>query len=64
MSNTVSKTNNKPTIAVTSGEPAGIGPEICLALANADLTAHIVIIGDRDDYLVSIKVFCVAGNIA
>lgn len=37
-----------PVIAVTSGEPAGIGPEICLALAAAQLTAKIVVVGDRD----------------
>ena len=34
-------------IAVTSGEPAGIGPEICLRLKDADLPARIVVIGDR-----------------
>jgi 4-hydroxythreonine-4-phosphate dehydrogenase len=34
-------------IAVTSGEPAGIGPEICLRLRDADLPARIVVIGDR-----------------
>ena len=39
--------STKPVIAVTSGEPAGIGPEICLALANANLPARIVLIGDR-----------------
>jgi 4-hydroxythreonine-4-phosphate dehydrogenase len=32
---------------VTSGEPAGIGPEICLRLKDADLPARIVVIGDR-----------------
>lgn len=37
-----------PVIAVTSGEPAGIGPEICLALADAGLPARIVVVGDRD----------------
>jgi 4-hydroxythreonine-4-phosphate dehydrogenase len=36
-----------PVIAVTSGEPAGIGPDICLRLAGADLPAHIVVLGDR-----------------
>src|SRR6185503_1972894 len=36
-----------PVIAVTSGEPAGIGPEICLRLKDADLPARIVVIGDR-----------------
>jgi 4-hydroxythreonine-4-phosphate dehydrogenase len=36
-----------PTIAVTAGEPAGIGPEICTALMDADLPARIVVIADR-----------------
>ncbi|MDP2811316.1 MAG: 4-hydroxythreonine-4-phosphate dehydrogenase PdxA [Rhodocyclaceae bacterium] len=35
-------------IAVTSGEPAGIGPDICLALAGANLPARVVVLGDRD----------------
>ena len=34
-------------IAVTSGEPAGIGPDICLALAGRKLQARIVVLGDR-----------------
>jgi 4-hydroxythreonine-4-phosphate dehydrogenase len=34
-------------IAVTSGEPAGIGPEICVRLRDAALPARIVVIGDR-----------------
>jgi 4-hydroxythreonine-4-phosphate dehydrogenase len=34
-------------VAVTSGEPAGIGPDICLALAGRALPADIVVIGDR-----------------
>jgi 4-hydroxythreonine-4-phosphate dehydrogenase len=37
-----------PVIVVTSGEPAGIGPEICLALGNTDLPAQIVVVGDRE----------------
>jgi 4-hydroxythreonine-4-phosphate dehydrogenase len=36
-----------PRLAVTSGEPAGIGPDICLALAGAALPARLVVIGDR-----------------
>jgi 4-hydroxythreonine-4-phosphate dehydrogenase len=32
---------------VTSGEPAGIGPEICAALGREALGARIVVIGDR-----------------
>lgn len=36
-----------PIIAVTSGEPAGIGPDICLDLAAADLPCRAVILGDK-----------------
>jgi 4-hydroxythreonine-4-phosphate dehydrogenase len=32
---------------VTSGEPAGIGPEICCMLVEAALPARVVVIGDR-----------------
>jgi 4-hydroxythreonine-4-phosphate dehydrogenase len=35
-------------IAVTSGEPAGIGPDICLALARRSFPARIVVLGDRE----------------
>ena len=35
--------------ALTTGEPAGIGPDLCLALASAqDLPVPLVLIGDRD----------------
>jgi len=37
----------RPVIAVTSGEPAGIGPEICLALARHAFAARVVVLGDR-----------------
>ncbi len=37
-----------PCIAVTSGEPAGIGPELCAALARREWPARLVVIGDRD----------------
>ena len=37
-----------PVIAVTSGEPAGIGPEICLTLQRANLAVRVVVIGDRE----------------
>jgi 4-hydroxythreonine-4-phosphate dehydrogenase len=36
-----------PVIAVTSGEPAGIGPELCVMLAREPLPARLVSIGDR-----------------
>jgi 4-hydroxythreonine-4-phosphate dehydrogenase len=41
-----------PTLAVTVGEPAGIGPELCAMLAarhaSAPFRARIVLIGDRE----------------
>lgn len=36
-----------PRIAVTSGEPAGIGPELCLQLATHAQGAQPVVLGDR-----------------
>ena len=36
---------SKP-LVVTAGEPAGIGPEICSALANSDFARDLVVIGD------------------
>jgi 4-hydroxythreonine-4-phosphate dehydrogenase len=36
------------TIAVTTGEPAGIGPEICTALLDAPGDQRLVLIGDRE----------------
>lgn len=35
-----------PRIAITSGEPAGIGPDLCLMLADKRIDADITIIGD------------------
>lgn len=37
-----------PIIALTSGEPAGIGPELCLRLAGYQGDARPVILGDRN----------------
>ena len=37
-----------PLIAVTSGEPAGIGPDICLALARHPASGRAVVLGDRE----------------
>jgi 4-hydroxythreonine-4-phosphate dehydrogenase len=51
MSNTVAKTASPsalPAIAVSSGEPAGIGPDICLRLAERNWPARLVVIGDRE----------------
>ncbi|MBV2194401.1 MAG: 4-hydroxythreonine-4-phosphate dehydrogenase PdxA [Azonexus sp.] len=36
-----------PRIAVTSGEPAGIGPELCLSLARHSCGSHPVVLADR-----------------
>ncbi len=35
-------------IVVTSGEPAGIGPDLCALLANESFAARLTILGDRE----------------
>jgi 4-hydroxythreonine-4-phosphate dehydrogenase len=35
-----------PRIAITTGEPAGIGPDLCLQLEGLDIDAELVLIGD------------------
>ncbi|MGH8295758.1 MAG: 4-hydroxythreonine-4-phosphate dehydrogenase PdxA, partial [Steroidobacteraceae bacterium] len=37
-----------PRIALTSGEPAGIGPDVCLSLAARQLDCGLVCLGDRE----------------
>ncbi len=37
-----------PLIAVTAGEPAGIGPDLCVELARRRLPARIVVVADRE----------------
>jgi 4-hydroxythreonine-4-phosphate dehydrogenase len=37
----------RPVIALTSGEPAGIGPELCSRVAAEAFGARVVVIGDR-----------------
>lgn len=37
-----------PCIAITAGEPAGIGPDLCVMLAHIPLRAKVVIIADAD----------------
>lgn len=43
--------SHRPDIAITSGEPAGIGPELCAMIAQhharAPLPARLVVLGDR-----------------
>ena len=41
-------TNLSKPLVVTSGEPAGIGPDLCLALAESPWKKRIVVIGDPD----------------
>ncbi len=36
-----------PTIAVTTGEPAGVGPELCARLPAGDWPGQVVLVGDR-----------------
>lgn len=38
----------RPVIAVTTGEPAGVGPELCATLARRSWPARIVLIGDQE----------------
>ena len=44
----MSSPSNIPRIAITSGEPAGIGPDICVLLAQYKIAADITIIGDAN----------------
>jgi len=37
----------QPLIAVTAGEPAGIGPDLCVLLARRRLPARVVVVADR-----------------
>lgn len=37
-----------PTLVVTSGEPAGIGPDLCVMLAQSDVKARLAVLADPD----------------
>ena len=37
-----------PLVALTAGEPAGIGPDLCAILSREDFPGRIVILGDRE----------------
>jgi 4-hydroxythreonine-4-phosphate dehydrogenase len=43
----VSRSGTVPTLAVTTGEPAGIGPDLCLAIVAQAWKCRIVLLGDR-----------------
>jgi 4-hydroxythreonine-4-phosphate dehydrogenase len=40
--------NSRTHIVITSGEPAGIGPDLCALLAREDFAARLTVLGDRD----------------
>ena len=48
-------------LAITSGEPAGVGPELCAALVQRDWPARLVVIGDRQ--LIAERVHAVAPDV-
>lgn len=37
-----------PRLVLTPGEPAGIGPDLCVMLAQQNLSAELVVVADRD----------------
>ncbi len=41
-------TNKPPHIAITTGEPAGVGPDICIQLTQQYFDARITLIGDKN----------------
>ncbi|MDR3214631.1 MAG: 4-hydroxythreonine-4-phosphate dehydrogenase PdxA [Azoarcus sp.] len=40
--------SRQPVLAVTSGEPAGVGPELCVRVVERKFPAHLVVIGDAE----------------
>ena len=45
---TSASTIAKPVIGLSAGEPAGIGPDLCVLLARHDYPAHLVVAADRE----------------
>ncbi len=45
---TLSHPTTLPALALTAGEPAGIGPDLCVQIAQRDLTCKLVVIADRE----------------
>ena len=43
----MAKTTELPRIALTPGEPAGIGPDLCIQIAQNDLPCEVVVIGSE-----------------
>ncbi len=44
----ISLSSKKPTLILTSGEPAGIGPDLCVQLAQKVLSFNLVVIADKN----------------
>jgi 4-hydroxythreonine-4-phosphate dehydrogenase len=44
----VSEALNPPVLALTAGEPAGIGPDLCIALSHQALPCRLSVLGDVD----------------
>jgi 4-hydroxythreonine-4-phosphate dehydrogenase len=44
----VSEAVNLPVLALTAGEPAGIGPDLCIALSQQSLPCRLTVLGDID----------------
>ena len=44
----ISVTPTNPTLILTAGEPAGIGPDICAQIAQKDLPCKLVVIADKN----------------
>lgn len=42
----MSEALNLPTLALTAGEPAGIGPDLCIALSHQPLPCRLTVLGD------------------
>ncbi len=40
-------TIRRPVVALTSGEPAGVGPELCSRIAAQGFDARVIVVGDR-----------------
>ncbi|MDH5552811.1 MAG: 4-hydroxythreonine-4-phosphate dehydrogenase PdxA [Nitrosomonas sp.] len=40
--------NNLPILALTAGEPSGIGPDLCVQIAQQVMPCHLVVIADRE----------------
>ena len=42
------KLSPAPTLALTAGEPAGIGPDLCVQIAQQDFPCKLIVIADRE----------------